>query len=76
MEPMLNPLARLPVEKATGWRLFIKTVARPRIPTDHRSAARKIVGVLRHLPAHAGGLVLCVRLSRHCTRRKRTWVSW
>ena len=39
MEPMLNPLARLPVEKATGRKLFIKTVlarAYPRIMGQQR----------------------------------------
>jgi ABC-2 type transport system permease protein len=39
MEPMLNPLARLPVEKATGRKLFIKTVlarAYPRIVGQQR----------------------------------------
>ena len=39
MATTLNPLARLPVEKATGWRLFLKTVlarAYPRVVGQQR----------------------------------------
>jgi ABC-2 type transport system permease protein len=39
MAPAVNPLTKLPVEKATGWRLFIKTVlarAYPRIVGQQR----------------------------------------
>ena len=39
MQPQVNPLARLPVQKASGWRLFFKTVvarAYPRVVGQQR----------------------------------------
>jgi ABC-2 type transport system permease protein len=39
MQPEINPLATLPVQKATGWRLFLKTViarAYPRVVGQQR----------------------------------------
>ncbi len=76
MEPMLNPLARLPVEKATGRKLFIKTVlarAYPRIVGQQREKSWVFFEIF--LPMLAVSSYVFV-YQGHRTRRKRTWDSW